>query len=295
MNTIPKISLICATKGRRAELGELLHSLCSQEYSSFEVIIVDQNAKGFIDDVIQRFTGKLTICHLPFPGNGAAKARNYGIKRATGAVLGFPDDDCQYPPAFLRQVMGLLCGDGSDVICGRCIDPATNQDSAGRYSHDNVSLTLTNLWTRHILISMFFKRQVIDAVGDFDENLGVGTHFGSGEETDLLLRSLYGGFHCRYDAGLVALHPDPTRNDSDEAINRAYSYGLGLGALFHKHVVGFGQKGLLAFYGYSLLRTLGGMGYGVLRGDFAQTRFYFMSLKGRIKGWREWNGGSEPC
>ena len=54
-----RISLICATYGRSAELDSLLNSLQAQNFKNFEVIIVDQNKDGLI--TIEDLTNLLGI------------------------------------------------------------------------------------------------------------------------------------------------------------------------------------------------------------------------------------------
>ena len=64
-----------------------------------------------------------------------------------------------------------------------------------------------NVWQRHISFAMFFRR---DSVGDltYDERLGVGaeTMWGSGEETDFLLRTLQRGQFVQYEPSIAVYH-----------------------------------------------------------------------------------------
>jgi len=70
-----KFSLITVTMGDRPQLiARLKASLDAQTYRDFEWIAVDHKD------------------HPEFKG-GLSRARNFGIERATGDVLGFLDDD----------------------------------------------------------------------------------------------------------------------------------------------------------------------------------------------------------
>jgi len=63
---------------------------------------------------------------------------------------------------------------------------------------------------------------------------GAGTPFQSGEETDLLLRAIKGGFQIQYLPSLVIYHPLPPRYSS-AAVTRARLYGAGMGRVLRKH------------------------------------------------------------
>ena len=53
-------------------------------------------------------------------------------------------------------------------------------------------LTDDNLWNRAISFTIFLRRDVVEAVGPFDEELGLGSGrpWASGEETDYLIRAV---------------------------------------------------------------------------------------------------------
>ncbi|MGL5964736.1 MAG: glycosyltransferase family 2 protein [Fusobacteriaceae bacterium] len=48
------ISLVIPTIGRKKELDELLLSIKEQKYKKIEVIIIDQNPTGYLNDIIVR-------------------------------------------------------------------------------------------------------------------------------------------------------------------------------------------------------------------------------------------------
>jgi hypothetical protein len=51
-------SLITCTLGRKDKLLRLLHSLLRQECGQFELILVDQNAPGFLDAELEPFKSR---------------------------------------------------------------------------------------------------------------------------------------------------------------------------------------------------------------------------------------------
>jgi len=80
-----------------------------------------------------------------------------------------------------------------------------------------------------------FDRAGITGLGGFDTRLGPGTPTKAGEDIDVLLRTVLAGRAIVYEpAALVRHHHRP-----DDAGLRAmaYDYGIGLSALFVKHLV----------------------------------------------------------
>ena len=54
----------------------------------------------------------------------------------------------------------------------------------------------------------FLRRELVESVGEFDENLGLGSgrRTASGEETDYLVRAVSAGARIAYDPSLVVRH-----------------------------------------------------------------------------------------
>ena len=57
------------------------------------------------------------------------------------------------------------------------------------------------------------RRHVVDRVDGFDNSLGIGagTPWGSGEDTDYLLRCLDAGVAVYNDVNLIVRHPTPAK------------------------------------------------------------------------------------
>lgn len=99
----PEFSLIVTTKDRTRELADLLQSLDRQRFRSFELIVSDQNADDRLLPVLAPFRQQFPLRHIRSAG-GASRGRNAGLPLATGRYVGFPDDDCWYPPDLLAIV-----------------------------------------------------------------------------------------------------------------------------------------------------------------------------------------------
>lgn len=275
-----KISLILATKNRVQEVDRFARSLVRQGHTDLELIVVDQNE----DD---RLIGVLGQLHFPFPiirlrsKSGLSLARNVGMSRATGNIITFPDDDCWYPEGLLARVVAEFRDRPSvDGLTGRSED-GLGHASGGCFSRDQGRVDLKNVWKRGISYTIFLRAPVCAAVGSFDEELGVGAHtrFGSGEETDYLIRTIKLGFNIQYLADLIVFHPNPVlynRNHCD----KAFRYGVGMGRVLSKH------RYELSFNLYTILRPICGALLSLLMLRIRKAAYHLAIARGRVSGLR---------
>lgn len=237
-----KFSLVTATLGRTEELTRLLQSLENQTYKNFELIVVDQNSDDRLIPIIQPFLGSFEIIRI-HSEKGLSKSRNVGLKRTTGDVIAFPDDDCEYNENVLQKVAENLSLDTHHGITGLSVS------DFGQGTIKEKRLNLFNVWFWSISYTVFLKKEVIDKVGVFDERLGVGsgTKYGSGEETDYLIRAIKEGFNLHHDSSIEVKHPD--FDFSHPGIRKkAYDYSVGRMFVINKHNYSFSFKILNKFY-----------------------------------------------
>jgi len=199
-----RFSIIIATINRTEENFRLLKSIAAQQYNDIEVIFADQNNDDRLNPILAQYRLLFPILHLRSQ-KGLSRSRNEALAFAQGEIICFPDDDCWYPPNLLIEVdrrmqeNPLIAG-----FTGRCTDEH-GRLSAGGESRQPGLLNRHNVWRSGVSATMFLRSNVLKQVGGFDEELGVGagTPFQSGEETDLLLRAIKGGFQIQYLPSLV--------------------------------------------------------------------------------------------
>jgi Predicted glycosyltransferases len=269
-----KVSLIVATVGRIAELERLFESLREQTYRDFEVIVVDQNPDDRLKELIQQFGSDMTIRWVKST-RGLSRARNVGLKYATGDVVAFPDDDCWYHNHTLRCVVNEFEDVAEcDGVLGASVDETGRRTMIKGAKKPTWISAKSALWTA-VSYAMFFRRDAVDRVGGFDEALGVGagTLWGAGEETDFVIRLIKSGMRIWYNPGITVVHPQ-----SIETPQRTTSYGMGNGRVLALHFSS------LFFWGYIVPRALAGIAVAaVTRPSDAKRRWY--GLVARIRGW----------
>ena len=140
---------------------------------------------------------------------------------------------------------------------------------------------LESIWKRAISYSFFLRREVVETVGEFAEELGAGsgTRWESGEETDYLLRALSEGFSLHYDPSLSVHHESPRPSFDRASTRKAYRSGLGNGRVLRTH------RYPPWFVAYRVAHLAVGACFLLLAGHLAEARFYFAMAGGRASGW----------
>jgi glycosyltransferase involved in cell wall biosynthesis len=268
-----KFSLIMATYGRSNEIENFLISLKNQTYKNFELIVIDQNDDDKAYKIIKKFQNDINIIYLKVNFKGLSKARNYGLNYASGEVIAFPDDDCEYPNDLLENVKNFFENNDFEILSGIAIDKFKNKESVGRWFKKSKKINIINFMRVCPSACLFIRKK---EKLEFDENFGVNSKFYSSEETDLVFRLLKKGYKGYFERKIFIYHP--YKEDSKE---RAYYYGIGMGAFFRKHLKNDFRL-VIPFVENLIIRTIGGMILNVFRKEKFLKNYY--SFKGRWKG-----------
>jgi glycosyltransferase involved in cell wall biosynthesis len=277
----PLISLIVATLGRGTEMERFLEHADKQSYCKFEVIVVvDQNSDGRLEDIIKRYESRMAIIQLRC-SPGLSKARNAGIRVSGGEIIAFPDDDCWYSPSLLESIVTLFEKNTNwDGLTGRIVNEMNTVSGDARFDTESGYVTLPNVWRRVCSATIFFKRETVEAIGNFDEELGpgAGTPWGGADDIDYVARAIKAGRTIFYDPKISVFHPDLSVAAQTDRLRRAYSYGAGIGRVWMK------QKFPARVIGYYLLRPLVGVCVSLVTGHWMQARYRWAAFQGRLSG-----------
>jgi GT2 family glycosyltransferase len=270
---LPSFDLVVATVGRTSELARFVDSVAAQGYPAVRLIVADQNEDSRLDGV---FDGRTLEIVRIAAHRGLSRARNAALPRLEADVVAFPDDDCVYPAGLLSHVADRLTSDSRLAgLTGRAVD--TGGASSGSWKSAGAILTDDNLWNRAISFTIFLRRHIVDTVGPFDEQLGLGsgTPWASAEEIDYLIRAIRAGARIEYEPTLLVEHD--LRPDSAQIGARD---GASVGYLLRKH------RYPARIVVRMLVRPLGGALRSLLRLDAARSEFQLATLRGRVRGYR---------
>lgn len=246
-----KFSLIMATLGRYEEIILFCDSLSTQTYKNFELIIIDQNENNKIEKLCQLYSMNIRL--IKSTVKGLSVNRNIGLKYVSGDIIAFPDDDCAYNDDTLEKVLSFF-NDNPEYAFYTCNTKEMQSDlSILSNKLCDTDISLGNIMLVGISFTIFVRTEKIQDF-KFDERLGIGSEFGSGEESDLLLYLLKNKHKGKYHSSDYIFHPF-----KPETVEKTYQYGKGYGAIHKKAVIVYGFYRFLLYFLITILREIKNM------------------------------------
>jgi ADP-heptose:LPS heptosyltransferase/glycosyltransferase involved in cell wall biosynthesis len=286
----PRVSLVVSTVNRAGELTRLMDSLLGQEFKDFEILVVDQNCDDRVVPILEGYQSRLNIRRFQTLARyGISSGRNDGWRRARGDVILFPDDDCWYPPWFLRKGVELLDTTRAALVSGRFANES-GRSINGRFSSRAHFITRRSVWTAQSESATFYRRDLLERLGGFNEELGIGsaTPWQAAEGPDLILNALQRGCMCYYDPSLYGFHLEYDLDDPTGKMPRkGRMYGRGMGYVLRRH--GYGIASILHW----ALRPFITAFTSAICGRFHRVTYCVSVSVGRTEGWtgHVWNEG----
>ncbi|GAA4329015.1 glycosyltransferase family 2 protein [Flaviaesturariibacter amylovorans] len=261
------ISAVVATYKRKKELRRLFDSILAYPLKDLELIIVDQNRDGLLDDLIAEFTPLLTLRHIKMEEANQSKARNLGARAARYDVICFPDDDCWFDPGALQAVQRHFeSPKAADLLIINWVQgPITQRVSRLVTQKELFSFRSVG----YVTYVQFYRSAVFHELGGFLENVGIGQFIGGGEDSELTFRAMQRGYRIFFDADIRVNHyyiPVLTRQAD---VIRARQRGMGMVYAAYDipyHVILKGMMAPLVKMVLSMNRKRSGDFYNMFRG-----------------------------
>lgn len=155
-------------------LADAIESVLAQDFSSVELIIVDDGSTDHSQAVIERFGNQ--VKGIFQENQGLSAARNSGIRAARGEFIGVLDADDRYEPHFLSTLVRLLeqQPDAAAVYCGYQFVDEENRPLPQIEARQIPPSGLFNALAQgNFLVpeAMLVRRSGYEAVGLFDPTL----------------------------------------------------------------------------------------------------------------------------
>lgn len=206
MTEQPLVSVIIPAYNAAEFMGETLDSVFAQTFTRFEVIVINDGSPDTeqLEGVVERYPSNLR--YIKQENQGAAAARNAGLRAARGEFVAFLDADDTWLPTFLERQLALLKNTGAELVFadallfgdspldGRTfmqVDPPSGEVTAENLLRVKVTVLTSTVLAR--------KAPVLD-VGLFDVSLRRGQDF------DLWLRLAKAGVRFAYTREVLAHH-----------------------------------------------------------------------------------------
>lgn len=248
--TAPSISVIIPTYNREDALRDSIADVLKQDYPNFEAIVVDQTAthKPEIQEYLEEMSHAGKIRWFRVDWASLPGARNYAVRRATGDIILFIDDDVQLPEGFLAA-HGRNYQEKPEVgaVAGRVFDRMKLTDSGGSLSIEELPpeamdpgiawyyIDLVHTVKPQQVLSargcnMSFRREIFTKYGlKFDERFrGSAVR----EESDFCLRLRETGYKIWYDPEAHLVHLGEETGGCHDISTKSLKYQL---TFYHNH------------------------------------------------------------
>lgn len=231
------LSLILCTINRKSEIEIFIKSILLSSVK-IELIIVDQNKKNLIDDIVSKYDSNenINLIHVKTNKKGLSRARNIGLGYSTKNIVAFPDDDCFYEENLLEKIISIFHQhEDLDFISIKTQDPHYTDRSLISCASTNHEISLDK--NAGCSFTYFFRNNIKFKSLKFSEEMGVGsgTPYGAGEETDFITRLINLGAKGHYFSNLIVYHDAKESIYNKETLNRLTSYGGGYGYYIKKN------------------------------------------------------------
>ena len=104
---------------KKSLFNTCLNSVLRQEYTDFEVIIIDDGSDLKYYEYLETFIGKDERIRIIHKNNeGVSAARNYGVKLSKGEYIAFVDSDDLVVERFLKEADKIIDEYDPDIVIG---------------------------------------------------------------------------------------------------------------------------------------------------------------------------------
>jgi len=204
-------ALVC-TRNRPKHLARVVHSLLASTGVDLEIVVIDQSDGSDSEQALSASASDSRLHYVRSRVRGKGAALNEGLRRARGALIVCTDDDCEASPGWVADMIRTLEEQPTAAVVFCTV-------TAGPYDR-NAGYVPTYTARRNRLLrsigdcrdglgfgaGMIFRRDVVMAIGGYDETFGPGARFASGDEHDLCHRLLLKGWHVYETTDVSIVH-----------------------------------------------------------------------------------------
>jgi glycosyltransferase involved in cell wall biosynthesis len=291
----PSATIAICTRERPGDLERALTAVTEQRHQPVEVLVID-NAP--VSDRTRAVVARHSaVRYLREDRRGLDAARNRALREASGDIVAFTDDDATPEPEWLEALVANFADPSAVVVTGLTLPAVLETEAQELFEHH---CTFVRGFRRRIFdgqrdnplavgpvgagANMALRKNVVSALGGFDERLDGGMPTRSGGDHDLFARVLMAGHRIVYDPAAVSWHRH--RRTREELLDTIYGYGVGVYAMWTGFVIERREIGVARlawqWFWHSQLTSL-------LRPSepFART-VAWQELRGCLSGPRRW-------
>ena len=206
------VSVLVCTRNRPDSLARTVRSLLASETKSLELIVIDQSDPDVFERALTAFKSDPRLRHVASRARGKGAALNEGMRLARASIVVCTDDDCVAQPEWAGAMARALAEQPTAGVLFCSVTAAECDWSAGYTPAYEIqrSRLLHSLFAtclgHGMGAGMAVRRDALLAIGGFDEEVGPGARFPSGDDWDLEHRMLLEGWGVFEAADLSIVH-----------------------------------------------------------------------------------------
>lgn len=209
-----KISIVIPVHNKEDEtIYETINSLIKQTYKGKKEIILVNDG----DFDLRKTKG---VIHKKVNPCSRAKARNIGIKNATGEIICFTDSDCLPNKDWIKNIAEEFENEKTGIVFG----PIT-------WEKNNVFITAEHLcWAHELYPSMKREKRMLASTANMAvrkfilKKINFNESLEGSEDSDLSIRIYNEGYDIIFSPKVIVLHK-PKRGNLKNFLKHWYNYG----------------------------------------------------------------------
>jgi len=240
------VSVLVCTRNRGSNALPTVQSILANGHQNVELLVLDQSDDTATRDALKSVSAedsRLRYYHLETPGK--ARSLNFGLSLLRGQFVLLTDDDCEVMPDWIEAALLEFERDPSlGCVFGR-VEAGKHEASEGYVPICTIREPRTIYRVRDFLTmpgwgnagmgaNMALRSTVLSRLRGWDECIGPGAKFGSGDDHDLSVRLLRAGYPIRFSPAPRVVHFGFRRWHSAGHDHRRIAFGVG--GVFAKHL-----------------------------------------------------------
>jgi len=160
------VSVVIPTFNRKNFLEKLIQSLLEQSYpkENYEIIVADDGSTDGTEDLIRQMQKKTALLkYYRHENRGPSSARNLGIEKSSGTIIGFVDSDVIADRDWIRNALPYFEDETVMGVEGKTIVP--NPQDMTPFTHEAENRKGNNFLSCNI----FYRKTALEKAGGFDE------------------------------------------------------------------------------------------------------------------------------
>lgn len=170
------VSVVIITKNHSKYLSKCLESILNQNYTNFEIIIIDHDSTDNTAEIIKSFETEKLKYFIYAEKNNIAAVRNFGIKKSKGEYIFFTDSDCIVAKNWIEEGMDILINNEVAGVEGKTIAEHQNFGASEHFVENY-------LGGQYQTCNIAYKKEFLIECGMFNEKYSIAY-----EDIDLALR-----------------------------------------------------------------------------------------------------------